>query len=198
MNIGIDIDDTMSNTFEMSFPIAKEYAKKLFGKEIKNEDYTQVDSYNYIETVLGIDGENIERFWKENLVTLFKTVEPKENVSEVINKLKDEGHKIIIITARWNEDYCDSENLSKEWLKKYNIKYDKIYIGAESKIEIAIKEKLDLFIDDSIKNCREVTENNIKCYLFESKVNIQNEESNNFEIVRSWNEIYEKISRREK
>ena len=194
MNIGIDIDDTMSYTFEKVFPIAKEYVKRLFGKEIENEDYTQVDSYNYIETVLGLDGKDIENFWRENLVNLFKTVEPKENVSQVINKLKDEGHKIIIITARWNEEYCNSENLSKEWLKKHNIPYDKIYIGAESKKEIAVQEKLDLFIDDSIKNCREITNENIKCLLFASKVNLKNEESKNFEIVKSWDDIYRKIS----
>ncbi len=197
MNIGIDIDDTMSYTFEKTFPIAREYAKKLFGKEIKNEDYTQVDSYNYIETVLGIDGEDIEKFWKENLVYLFKTVEPKENVSEVINKLKDQGHKIRIITARWNTEYCESEKLSRDWLNKNNIKFDKIYIGAESKKEIALKEKLDLFIDDSIKNCREISKENIKCYLFASQVNLQNEESKNFDIVKSWDEIYKKINEEE-
>ena len=55
------------------------------------------------------------------------------------------------------------------------------------------EEKIDLFIDDSIKNCREVSEAGIKCLLFKSEVNYKNKESRNFDIVDSWDEIYRRI-----
>lgn len=196
MNIGIDIDDTISSTFEETYPRAKEYLKNILGREVI-EDYSKVMDFNYIENILKITPEEMEFFWRENLADLLKNVKPKESAIEIINRLKQEGHNIIIITARWNKDYCDSEEISKEWLKKYNISYDKIYTGADSKKEIAINEKLDLFIDDSIKNCREISNSNIKCFLFASKVNIYNKECENFEIVKSWDEIYKKINKEE-
>ncbi|MGN1298867.1 MAG: HAD hydrolase-like protein [Candidatus Scatovivens sp.] len=196
MNIGIDIDDTISSTFEETYPRAKEYLKNVLGREVI-EDYSKAIDFNYIENILKITPEEMEGFWRANLADLLKKVKPKQSAIETINRLKQEGHKIIIITARWNKDYCDSEEISKEWLKKYNISYDKIYTGAESKKEIAINEKLDLFIDDSIKNCREISNSNIKCFLFASKVNIYNKECENFEIVNSWDEIYKKINKEE-
>ena len=196
MNIGIDIDDTISYTFEETYPAAKKFVENDLGRKVVNEDFSTTVDYNYIENVLQISQEEMEEFWRKNLADLTKKVKPKENSVEVINKLKEEGHNIIIITARWNEDYCDSEKLTKEWLKKYNISYDKLYIGAESKKQIAIDEKLDLFIDDSIKNCEEVSSANIESYLFASKINIKNPKSQNFNILYTWDEEKEKINSR--
>ena len=196
MNIGIDIDDTISLTFEETYPKAKEYVKNDLGRKVIEEECENIVDY-YIEQRLKITEEEMRIFWRKNLVQLLKSVKPKENSIEVINKLKTEGHNIIIITARWNEDYCNSEKLSKEWLDKYKIPYDKIYTGMDSKKEIAIEEKLDLFIDDSIRNCREVSSAGIKCLLFLSKVNCKNEEIKKFNTVSSWNEVYEKIYKEE-
>lgn len=197
MNIGIDIDDTISLTFEELYPRAKEYVRNELGREVINEESENAVDHNYIEQMLKITQEEMEIFWEKNLAQLLKDVKPKENSIEIINKLKSEGHNIIIITARWNEDYCNSEKLSKEWLNKHKIPYDKIYTGMDSKKEIAIKEKLDLFIDDSIRNCKEVSSSNIKCLLFLSRVNIKNEESKNFDSVSSWDEVYDKINKEE-
>ena len=190
MNIGIDIDDTISYTFEETYPAAKKFVENDLGRKVVNEDFSTTVDYNYIENVLQINQEEMEEFWRKNLVSLI------ENSVEVINKLKEEGHNIIIITARWNEDYCDSEKHTKEWLKKYNISYDKLYTGAETKKQIAIDEKLDLFIDDSIRNCEDVSSANIESYLFASKINIKNPKSQNFNILYTWDEVYEKINSR--
>ena len=196
MNIGIDIDDTISYTFEETYPAAKKFVENYLGRKVINEDFSTTVDYNYIENVLQISKEEMEEFWKINLADLTKKVKPKEKSIEVINKLKEEGNNIIIITARWNEDYCDSEKLTKEWLNKYNISYDKLYIGAESKKQIAIDEKIDVFIDDSIKNCEEVSSANIETYLFASKINVKNPKSQNFNILYTWDEVYEKIKSR--
>lgn len=196
MNIGIDIDDTISYTFEDTYPAAKKFVENELGRKIINEDFSSTVDYNYIESVLQITQNEMEEFWRKNLANLIINVKPKEDSIEIINKLKLEGNKIIIITARWNEDYCDAKKLSEEWLKKYNIKYDKLYTGAESKKQIAIDEKLDVFIDDSIKNCEEVLKANIDSYLFASKINLKNPKSQNFNIVHTWKEVYEKIKLR--
>lgn len=72
---------------------------------------------------------------------------PLPNAVEKINELKNEGHYIIISTAR-NMATCESnvgkvlKNVGKitlEWLEKYNISYDEIFFG---------KQNADVYIDD--------------------------------------------------
>ena len=36
------------------------------------------------------------------------------------NKLKEDGHNIIIITARWSSEYLDADELTQKWLQKYD------------------------------------------------------------------------------
>jgi len=72
---------------------------------------------------------------------------PLTNAVERINELKNDGHYIIISTAR-NMATCQSnigqvlKNVGKitlEWLEKYNIPYDEIFFG---------KQNADVYIDD--------------------------------------------------
>lgn len=193
MNIGIDIDDTISLTYEETFPRALDFVKNVLKKNIEPDLVTGFE-HNYIENVFELNEEETNAFWKENLEKIIKIVKPKKDAVDVINKLKQEGHNIIIITARWDRDYINSKQLSIEWLKKNNIKYDKIFTNMDSKKEIAINEKIDLFIDDSIPNCRAVSEAGIKCFLFKSIVNSKLEDSKKFDIVKSWDEIYKRIN----
>ena len=194
MNIGIDIDDTITKTFEEIFPSAIEFVEKFLKRRIEL-DYSKTFDHKYIEKIFKLSDEEADLFWKLNLEKIYNTIEPKERSIEIINQLKEEGHNIIIITARWNSDYLDADKLTQKWLKKYNLKYDKLFTNLESKKQTAVNEKIDIFIDDSIRNCREVSEAGIKCWLFESEVNKKNEESKNFDSVSSWSEVYEKINK---
>ena len=192
MNIGIDIDDTITLTYEDTFPRAIDFVKNVLKKDIQL-DLTQAYEHDYIENVFKLDSEEMDLFWRQNLAELTSIVKPKDNSIEVINRLKDEGHNIFIMTARWDCDYCNSEKLSKEWLEKYNVKYDEIFLNLKSKKQTAIDQKIDLFIDDSIRNCREVSEAGIKCLLFKSEVNSKCAGKVDFDIVDSWNEVYSRI-----
>ena len=195
MNIGIDIDDTISNTIEITLPRAKKYAQDFLGMDISNINFSQAIDHMYIEKVFNLSKEQMHDFWEKNLLQLVQGVKIKDNAAKIINKLKDEGHRIVIVTARWNECNFDAMKESEKWLKENGVMYDKLYVNADSKVEIAKNENIDLFIDDSIKNCRELSQNNIKCYLFKSAVNKNIEESNRFEIVESWDQIYKKITK---
>ena len=77
----------------------------------------------------------------------YKDVKPKEGAVETLKKLSEQGHYIILYTARNMKTL--SGNLGKinaiqgpvlfEWLKKYEIPYDEIYFG---------KPDADVYIDD--------------------------------------------------
>ena len=65
-------------------------------------------------------------------------------------------------------------------------------INSQNKLEIAKQEKIDLFIDDSIRNCEMISSGNIKTYMMTTENN-KYYENNNISKVNSWNEFYENI-----
>ena len=191
MNIGIDIDDTISNTFESAIVYAKEYIKDELKREPK-VDMSKVRDHYYIRDMFNLSNEEAENFWEKYYIKIIDNVEPKKLSVEMINKLKEEGNNIIIITARWNSEEIDAFKISENWLKKYNFNFDKMYVGIENKAEIAIKENINLFIDDSVRNCEEVSAVGIKSYLFDSETNKHINQHDNIDRVYSWEEIYSK------
>ncbi len=77
----------------------------------------------------------------------YSEVKPKEGAVETVQKLHNEGHYIILYTARNMATF--QGNLGKitavqgpllfKWLEKYEIPYDEIYFG---------KPNADVYIDD--------------------------------------------------
>ena len=192
MNIGIDIDDTISMTFENATEYAKEYIKNTLGKEPIIEMSNVKDHY-YIRDMFGLTDEEADKFWDDYYVRIIENVKPKPFSVEVINKLKEDGNRIVIITARWSKNGVSAFDISKKWLDKQGIQYDKLYTDIEVKDEIALDEKIDLFIDDSISQCNVVTNAGIKSYLFDSNTNKHINPDKKIERVLSWDEIYNKV-----
>jgi capsule biosynthesis phosphatase len=77
----------------------------------------------------------------------YQDVLPKKGAVETLKKLKEDGHYIILHTARNMQTY--SGNVGKvisvqspilfEWLKKYDVPYDEVYFG---------KPSADFYVDD--------------------------------------------------
>tara|TARA_X000001036_G_C20489934_1_gene729368 strand:+ start:431 stop:724 length:294 start_codon:yes stop_codon:yes gene_type:complete len=62
---------------------------------------------------------------------------------EIVNKLHDNGHKIILFTARGSATGIDWEELTKKQLSEWEVKYDELRFG---------KPHADLFIDDKAQD----------------------------------------------
>lgn len=114
----------------------------------------------------------------------------KPKVAEYIDKIKALGHEIIVITARDKTLYTDEYKTTIEELKNNNIHCDKLICDFD-KAKVCKIEKIDLFIDDSIANCKKVNELGIETILFSSKGNI-NDKTDLYR-VDSWKNIYEKV-----
>jgi capsule biosynthesis phosphatase len=76
----------------------------------------------------------------------YRDVVPLPGAIETLKRLKAEGHYIILQTARHMVTYASNEGkilanfgYFYEWLAKWEVPYDEIYIG---------KPHADLFIDD--------------------------------------------------
>lgn len=190
MNIGIDIDDTISNTYETLLPYLENYIKNILKKDFYNQE-SKIDYYR-LQDRYGITKEEENQFWIDNYVEIMEKVVPKKSSVEIIKKIKDKGNKIFLITARLENPLVDIIELTEKWLRKYNIEYDKLIINSHNKLEIAKKENIDIFIDDSVRNCEMLANGNIKTYMLLTKNNGFYENEKIIK-VNSWDEFYNDI-----
>ena len=191
MNIGIDIDDTISNTFETFLPYMKKFVEQDLNRKLDLNLSSKIDYYNIIEKY-GISEEEARTFWVNYYVLILETVKPRKSAVEVINTLKEKGHKVFLITARLDDGIVDVKAITKKWLEANRINYDKLIINSHNKLETAKQENINLFIDDSIRNCEMVSSGDIKTYMFSTENNSYYE-NEKIEKVISWDEFYEKI-----
>lgn len=116
---------------------------------------------------------------------------PRPGAVEAINKLKEEGHEIYIITARDNEFHEYPYMLSKNWLDNNNIEYDKLIVNARGKASVCKNEKIDIFIDDQLNNCLEVSKEGIKTIRFVTDTTGYENMVN----INSWDRVYQYIKK---
>lgn len=178
MRIGLDIDDTISKTWEVLLPsFLEHYHLKVEGL---NKDASHYSEF------LGIEKDEYYKFMLENFSTLVSKAEVKPNCKEVLKRLKEKGNEIILITVRDEKMFKDPEKNTEEWLKRMQIPYDKLFCGVRDKFEICKNENIDVFIDDSIENCIAVSKLGITVFLMDSVVN---QRGVNFKRVFDWLEI---------
>lgn len=191
MNIGIDIDDTISNTFETFLPYIKKYVEQELNRKLDLNLSSKTDYYNIIEKY-DLSRKEAKLFWMQYYIPMLENVIPKQSAVEIINKIKNKGNKIILITARIDDEIVDARAITEKWLKENKISYDKLIINSHNKLEIAQRENIDIFIDDSIRNCEMVSSGSIKTYMMTTENN-KYYENNNIVKVNSWDEFYENI-----
>ncbi len=182
MKIGIDIDDTITDSWECLIP----YYSRLFNISeidlLKSKPY-----YSAIQDKL-----TLEEYF-EVMTPIYDEVIPNVNllpsVKETIDRLYDMGCQVYFITAR-GRGHSDAYKDSKDFLDKYHIKYEKIITGMESKTSPCMDEKIDLFIDDSFRHCTEVSKLGIDVLMHETKYNKEYTEFNHF---NDWNYVYDYV-----
>lgn len=192
MKIGIDIDDTITNSSIIFIKYAIEYNKKY---KIEHKiDTTQLDQ----NKAFGWNKFHQKRFLKEYLSKIFDEVTPNKNSVWAINNLKKQGNKIYFITARNEKEAKDTYTITKKWLVKNRINYDELIINCFNKSDICKEKNVDIFIDDNFDNCLKVyNENKINVFMFNTNYNIKYN-SDNIVRVFDWMDIYNKIKEEEK
>ena len=191
MNIGIDIDDTIANTYDVLFNYAQNYTINDIGKEIKDVNrniITHMYCTNFHNWNKKEDKEFLDKYYEKTVLK----VQPKMYAVENIKRLKESGDKIYLITARFLSDKFDVEKLTKDWLEKYGIPYDKLILNSQNKVIAAKENDIDIFVDDSIKNCTEMANVGSKTYMMDTIIN-KDFESEDIERVYSWPHLYQKI-----
>jgi len=188
MNIGIDIDGVLTDLerttidfgtkmcIEENWPITMDLSK-----------YWEVEAF-------GWTSEQADKFWNKYLVEYVTQSPARRFAKEIISKLRKEGNKIYIITARDEsgmppEYYGKMQQLTREWLERYEIEYDKLIFAKDSeKLEKCLENNVDIMIEDSPRNIRNIS-SKVKVIKFDCQYN-KDVIGSNIINAYSWYHIY--------
>lgn len=191
MRIGIDIDGVLTDVEQFIIDYVTKFCyENNLTYRVKPNEYDEAKA-------LGISEENCEKFWNKYIKCYATKYKAREFAAEVINKLKEDGHEIYIVTARneWGltgEDYGKMKEFVREWLKKNNIYYDKIVHTEETKLPYCVGNYIDIMIEDKPENVKEIsTKMPVLCYNCNYNADIKGK---NITRVYSWYDIYNKIN----
>jgi len=78
-----------------------------------------------------------------NTAGTYETAEPFYDRIKIVNNLQDEGHRIILFTARGTTTGIDWRPLTESQMKAWGVKYHELHLG---------KPYYDIFVDDKAFN----------------------------------------------
>lgn len=189
MNIGIDLDGVIFDSEKMYRVFSELYEVQDLKRNsiVDNKETRCQERYNW-------NTEELAGFLKKyhRKVTLESNFMPGAEI--VMKLLKEQGHKLVLITARGGIN-AEMIELTKERLKQNNMDiFDKWYWATENKAEVCVKENIDLMIDDSYSKCKSVSEAKIKTIYLKDAPSHNLEENEYLKILYNWGEIYRYIT----
>lgn len=183
MNIAVDIDDTLTNSFEYFMPFVAEY----FGA-----DYEELKRKNMSYNNLPEEWKDQEyAFGRKYYDSTVAATPFKADAAWGVQKLKEMGHRIVIITGRTTDFYTDPYKTTIEELENGKIVYDKLICTLE-KGKACVDENIDILVDDVPANCEAAAKVGVKPIVFNSIAN-QNIKTD-FPRASSWKDVINMIA----
>ncbi len=187
MKIGIDLDGVVFNTEVLWSVYAELYDCIEFNRNsvlTKLEPRFQ-DRYDWTEE------EQNEFLDKYADIAEFDMM---PGAKEVINRLKEEGHEFVVITARGAiSNQKEGASIAVKKLENEGIKFDKYYWKQREKIDTCKLENVDVMIDDNYHICEAIKEAGIPVIYFNSSSRKHLEEKDGVKEVSNWGEAYRVI-----
>ena len=188
MNIGIDIDNVISNFDEV---LKKEFL--IHDKELRNTGIINPEA-PMTKGMFDWTDDEIYTFYLENIGRITPSLDVIEGAKEYKKKKKNDGHTIVIITGRDKRIFKNPKEVTKEWLEKNNIYYDElVFKKTPNKIEECKNYKVDIMLDDLAINVKKLRENNVNAYLVRTRYN--ENYSLNMPMLLNWEDIYNFIKK---
>ena len=177
MNIAIDIDDTLTDSFGYFIPYVAEY----FGA-----DKDALSRANISYSTLPDEWRDREvAFGKAYYDRVVADTPFKPGAAEAVRALRAAGHRVVILTARTPDFYTDPYKTTAAELANGGIEYDKL-ICSQDKASACLAEGVSVLIDDMPANCEAVRACGVRAILFRSRGN--REVKVDFPSVTSWEE----------
>ena len=188
MKIGVDLDGVVFDT-EKEFRVYSELYDML---ELKRNSKIDNKALRFQERFNWTEEETMEFLKKyHNQIVIEASYLP--GAKRILKKLKEEGHELIIITARGGINKAMIP-ITEGRLKQEEMDiFDKYYWATENKEQICKKEKIDIMIDDFDKNCHKISQEKIKVIYLKDAPSNELKENAYLKICYNWGEIYRYI-----
>lgn len=185
MRIGIDLDGVVFDT-EKEFRIYSELYDLIELKQNSKVNEKEVrfqDRFNWSE-------EQVKDFLMKYCNPILKEAKYMPGAKNILKMLKEDGHDLIVITARGTMNK-DMITLTEERLKKDKMDiFNKYCFGSEDKASVCKQENIDVMIDDSNINCKNVSNSKIRTIYFKDAPSYDMEENEYLKVLYNWGEIY--------
>ncbi len=182
MKIGIDVDNTIIDTLPVLKKYCREYNEKVIKRNLKmnEEGFAVANLYEWTQ-------EEKTDFLIKYIDEVREQAPIKKNAQEIIQKLKQEGNTIYIITARKQIGDRSPYEATQKFLKKNDFQYDELVVQKDKK-QFCIDNNIDVLIDDEPQNIESVSKF-IPVIVFEA---IHNKKINGKNIIKvnTWDEVY--------
>lgn len=167
MNIGIDFDNTLVNTIEVSKKFLDIYKP---GNNLKS----------YHELPL----EEEISFFSKYYLDIIKNLQVKPNAKKAISFFKKHRFKVYLITARGINPENRKEMISavKAFLQANKLVFDEEIYMQDKKVKACLDNKIDIMIDDTDTVLNDLHESGIRVLKYG---NI----SETYDYVLSWQEV---------
>lgn len=187
MNIGIDIDGVILDSERNLKFYADYWSYFTLGKDrLRDDNVTQEECFDWTE-------EEIRYFYDHYFDAITKKSHLMVGAKEVLKKLKEDGHKLYIITLRGYYRKEERKDAEKK-LKQLGIKFDNIAWNTKDKIGKCKEFKIDIMIDDAPFNVQQFANQKIKVLYFKEEP-IKDVVMSNVIKVDSWMDIYREIKK---
>lgn len=195
MNIGVDVDGVLVELESYQIEVGGKFFKKKYGYNVINPAGFDV------KDIFGCTEKERKSFWVRHIWKQIILRPARENSANVLKKLRDEGHKIYIITGRvyvTQKSFLGwlSRSILTNWFKRHKIAYDELFYCSEhhSVRDKAIgceKYDVDVMIEDKAENITALSEFT-KVICFDAAYN-RDCAGANISRARDWDEVYSLI-----
>lgn len=157
--VGVDIDDVLLHTYQAMHVIA-EKAGITNGKTPTS--WNPYEEYGISrDEWIDVMAEANRRGW------LYRDVVPDQDALRALRQLAWDGHEIHLVTARgFFGDQDITEEHTEGWLVEYAVPHASLTYS-QMKGVVAERLGLDYFIDDHIRNWRDVAKKGVQSYLLD-------------------------------
>ena len=184
MRIGIDLDGVIFDSEKLYRIYSELYdIQDLKKNSLKNNKEIRFqDRYSWSD-------EETNGFVKKYHRKITEVSNFMPGAKDVISLLKEEGHTLIVITARGklNKDLIP---VTIQRLKDNNLDlFEKYYWGTDNKEEICKQEKIDLMIDDSNTNCQKIANSHIHTIYLKDAPSFDIKENEYLKVLYNWGNL---------
>ncbi len=185
MNIGVDLDGVVFDTEIYYRAYADLYNYEHMHYKLADREEARVFKRYYWPQ------EVFDKFLEKYLFTIQTTAPILPLAKQVLKKLSEQGHKLIVISKR-GDHFPEEIDITYKRCANENLHFDKFYFQQVDKIEVCKKEKIDVMLEDYYPNVCSLSENDISCIYFRNGLlNFCN--ANNVVTVDNWGQVPEAL-----